>query len=65
MTSLRETFYQAPLLQDMEALYQRVYGTAERRKKTDRFLFAVIAAMSLFTFLQIVVSHAACGVGAV
>ena len=46
-----------------ESLYQRVYGTAQRRKKTDYALAYIIALSGSIMVLETLFSHVVCGVG--
>lgn len=64
MSAVLYSIAQLPLLQDMEALYQRLYGTPERMRRTDGVLAKIIVAMSVVTVLQQTVTMSACGVGA-
>ncbi len=63
MSSVLGILRVTPLLNDMDALYQRVYGTPERMQKTDRFLARVIVLMSVITLLQAQLHHNVCGTG--
>lgn len=64
MATALNVFYQNPVSQVFEAIYQRVYSTPALRRKTDCFLAAVIMTMmSIISFKAVAYSHA-CGVGA-
>ena len=63
MTTALTALTRIPLIQDLEALYQRLYGTPERMRRTDRFLAKVIVAMIFISAFQTLANHAACGAG--
>lgn len=64
MSAVLYSIARLPLLQDLEALYQRVYGTPERMRKTDRFLACIIIAMSIINVMYSTATFSTCGVGA-
>ncbi len=64
MTTALNALSRVPVLQDLEALYQSIYGTPERKRKTDRVLLAVIASSTTIIMLQSLAYHAMCGAGA-
>lgn len=64
MAALLDSLSHNPVLLDMEALYQRIYSTPERRRKADFFLAGVIVAMSVISLMQAAYAHSVCGVGA-
>ncbi len=64
MSAVLHSIARLPMLQDLEALYQRLYGTPERMRRMDSVLAKIILAMSVIIVLQQTMTMSTCGVGA-